>query len=73
MTACSAPSLRRVLQPARLALLAWLLMLGAPAQAAALDGSQLSPMWAVPFVGILLSIAIWPLAGPLRRTLRGAL
>jgi len=64
MTACSAPSLRRVLQPARLALLAWLLMLGAPAQAAALDGSQLSPMWAVPFVGILLSIAIWPLAGP---------
>ncbi|MFT3777053.1 MAG: sodium:proton antiporter [Ottowia sp.] len=31
---------------------------------AALDGSQLSLPWAVPFVGILLSIAIWPLAGP---------
>ena len=41
-----------------------LLALAAPAQAAALDGGQLSVLWAVPFVGILLSIAIWPLAGP---------
>ncbi|HOK13172.1 MAG TPA: sodium:proton antiporter, partial [Ottowia sp.] len=39
-------------------------MLGTQAQAASLDGSQLSLAWAVPFVGILLSIAIWPLAGP---------
>ncbi len=48
----------------RLALLLVLLAAGAPAQAATLDGSQLSPWWAVPFVGILLSIAVWPLAGP---------
>ncbi|TXK33715.1 sodium:proton antiporter [Ottowia sp. GY511] len=40
------------------------LLLASPAQAAALDGSQLSVLWAVPFVGILLSIAVWPLAGP---------
>jgi Na+/H+ antiporter NhaD/arsenite permease-like protein len=38
-------------------------LLAGPAQAATLDGSQLSVLWAVPFVGILLSIAIWPLAG----------
>ncbi|MDO5692460.1 MAG: sodium:proton antiporter [Pseudomonadota bacterium] len=42
-----------------------LLALAAPARAATLDGSQLSLLWAVPFVGILLSIAIWPLAGPM--------
>ena len=41
-----------------------LLALALPAEAAALDGSQLSVLWAVPFVGILLSIAIWPLAAP---------
>ena len=49
---------------ARLVALAGLLALGAPAQAATLDGSQLSVLWAVPFVGILLSIAVWPLVGP---------
>ncbi len=44
---------------------ALLLALLAPAaHAATLDGAQLSPLWAVPFVGILLSIAIWPLAEP---------
>ena len=48
----------------RLALLLGVLTAGAPAQAATLDGSQLSVLWAVPFAGILLSIAIWPLAGP---------
>lgn len=48
----------------RAAALLALLALAAPAQAASLDGSQLSLLWAVPFVGILLSIAIWPLAGP---------
>jgi len=37
----------------------------APAQAAALDGSQLSALWAAPFAGLLLSIAVWPLAGPI--------
>ncbi|QTD47033.1 sodium:proton antiporter [Ottowia testudinis] len=48
----------------RLALLLTLLAGAAPAQAATLDGGQLSVLWAVPFVGILLSIAIWPLVGP---------
>ena len=48
----------------RLALLLGVLTAGAPAQAATLDGSQLSVLWAAPFAGILLSIAIWPLAGP---------
>ena len=51
--------LRKVLSLA-LALLA----LAAPVQAAGLDGSQLSALWGVPFVGILLSIAVWPLVGP---------
>ena len=41
-----------------------LLVLMAPAQAAGLDGGQLSALWGVPFVGILLSIAVWPLVGP---------
>lgn len=49
---------------ARLALLLAALGGALPAQAATLDGSQLSPLWAVPFVGILLSIAVWPLLGP---------
>jgi Na+/H+ antiporter NhaD/arsenite permease-like protein len=34
------------------------------AQAADFDGSQLSVLWAVPFAGILLSIAVWPLVAP---------
>ena len=55
---------RRPRVPARFAVLSVLLAAAAPAHAAALDGSQLSLLWAVPFVGILLSIAIWPLAGP---------
>lgn len=38
--------------------------LAVPAQAAGFDGSQLAVWWAIPFIGILLSIAIWPLAGP---------
>ena len=48
----------------RLGALLMLLAQAAPAQAASLDGSQLSVLWAVPFVGILLSIAIWPLVAP---------
>ena len=47
-----------------LALALALLALAAPVQAAGLDGSQLSALWGVPFVGILLSIAVWPLVGP---------
>ncbi len=34
------------------------------AQAADLDGRQLSPLWGVPFAGILLSIALMPLMAP---------
>jgi Na+/H+ antiporter NhaD/arsenite permease-like protein len=34
------------------------------AAAADLDGASLSPLWAVPFAGILLSIALWPLVAP---------
>jgi Na+/H+ antiporter NhaD/arsenite permease-like protein len=40
------------------------LAFAAPAQAAALDGSRLAVPWAVPFVGLLLSIALWPLLAP---------
>jgi Na+/H+ antiporter NhaD/arsenite permease-like protein len=29
-----------------------------------MNGSQLSLWWALPFAGMLLSIAVWPLAGP---------
>jgi Na+/H+ antiporter NhaD/arsenite permease-like protein len=35
------------------------------AQAAEFDGSQLSPLWGVPFAGILLSIALMPLLAPI--------
>ena len=35
------------------------------AQAADIDGSQLSILWGVPFAGILLSIAIMPLLAPM--------
>ncbi|GGE30153.1 sodium:proton antiporter [Agaricicola taiwanensis] len=44
------------------------LLISAPAMAApaghGVDGSQLSLAWILPFVGILLSIAIFPLAAP---------
>ena len=49
---------------ARLAALAAAL-LPALAQAADMDGSQLSVLWGVPFAGILLSIALVPLVAPL--------
>jgi Na+/H+ antiporter NhaD/arsenite permease-like protein len=35
-----------------------------PAEAAGLDGAKLSLLWAAPFLGMLLSIAIFPLANP---------
>jgi Na+/H+ antiporter NhaD/arsenite permease-like protein len=35
-----------------------------PAIAAEIDGSKLSAFWALPFVGMLLSIAVFPLAAP---------
>jgi len=36
--------------------------LGASPDAPAIDGSHLNLLWAVPFIGILVSIAIMPLA-----------
>ncbi|MEY4975136.1 MAG: hypothetical protein RIQ97_331, partial [Pseudomonadota bacterium] len=35
------------------------------AQAADLNGAELSVLWAVPFAGILLSIAVMPLLAPI--------
>ncbi len=47
-----------------LRIIAMLALLPLPAAAAALDGAQLSLIWVVPFVGILLSIAFMPLFTP---------
>ena len=48
-----------------LLLLTLMLLLAAPgAHAAEVDGSQLSAWWGLPFAGMLLSIAIMPLAMP---------
>jgi Na+/H+ antiporter NhaD/arsenite permease-like protein len=41
-----------------------LLLLPLTASAASLDGAALSPLWGLPFAGILLSIAIVPLIAP---------
>ncbi len=46
----------------RLTLIATVL-LPLPAQAADIDGPALAVWWALPFAGILLSIALWPLLG----------
>ena len=48
----------RALRPA---LLAGLMVASGPAWAAGVPGAQLSPAWGIPFVGILLSIALMPL------------
>jgi Na+/H+ antiporter NhaD/arsenite permease-like protein len=48
----------------RLAFAAWGLLPGA-AMAGELNGGQLSVLWAVPFAGILLSIALMPLLAPI--------
>lgn len=45
-------------------LAALLLLLPGMAMAAEVDGSALSMLWGVPFAGVLLSIAIMPLAAP---------
>ena len=50
--------------PIRLTLSALLLAAAPLAQAADFDGRQLSPAWAIPFAGILLSIAVMPLLAP---------
>ncbi|WP_137895722.1 sodium:proton antiporter [Ramlibacter sp. 2FC] len=50
--------------PRSLAALGLMLLGPGLAQAAELDGSQLSIWWGVPFAGILLSIAVLPLLAP---------
>jgi Na+/H+ antiporter NhaD/arsenite permease-like protein len=35
-----------------------------PASAATFDGATLSALWGLPFAGVLLSIAVWPLIAP---------
>lgn len=54
----------RVSKLPRLALPAMLAMFPALAGAAELDGATLGPLWALPFAGILLSIALFPLLAP---------
>ncbi len=50
--------------PAALALLLALAIAPTPAAAATLDGATLSALWGLPFAGMLLSIALFPLVAP---------
>lgn len=45
-------------------LLGSLLILPGIANAAEMNGAELSPLWGIPFAGILLSIALFPLMAP---------
>lgn len=56
--------MRRVVTLLPQMLFATMLLCPAWARAADLDGSTLSPLWGVPFAGILLSIALFPLVAP---------
>ncbi|MBA7474805.1 hypothetical protein ES707_10160 [subsurface metagenome] len=55
-----------ILVVARLLPVALVIALASPSQAlaASLDGASIGPQWALPFAGMLLSIAIFPLAAP---------
>lgn len=57
-------SLRAVPLAACVPLLAVLALLPVPAAAATLDGATLSALWGLPFAGMLLSIAVFPLIAP---------
>ncbi len=46
------------------ALVAWLALLPGVAVAADIDGAALGAAWSIPFVGILLSIALFPILAP---------
>jgi len=52
--------------PSSMALAAVLMLTGWPqlACAATLNGASLSALWALPFAGVLLSIAVFPLVAP---------
>lgn len=52
------------MKPLLKGLLPALLLLPGLAQAAELDGASLSLLWAIPFAGILLSIALFPIFAP---------
>ncbi|MBM7062903.1 sodium:proton antiporter [Pseudomonas sp. UL073] len=52
------------MKPLLKGLLPALLLLPSLAQAAELDGATLSLLWAIPFVGVLLSIALFPIFAP---------
>jgi Na+/H+ antiporter NhaD/arsenite permease-like protein len=56
--------MHRVPAPRAVTLAAALGLLAGPASAAEIDGSGLSAWWGLPFAGMLLSIAIMPLAAP---------
>jgi Na+/H+ antiporter NhaD/arsenite permease-like protein len=56
--------IKTMLRISSAALAAALTVLPQAAFAAELDGATLSPLWALPFVGILLSIALFPLMAP---------
>ena len=67
-TAGAAPARRNTgqgqLRRAGLALLLALLPALSHAAGVDIDGATLSPLWGVPFAGLLLSIALWPLLAP---------
>lgn len=63
MAARTAARPRPARWPHAVAILA-LAALAGPARAAEIDGARLSVLWGAPFVGVLLSIAICPLAVP---------
>lgn len=55
----------KIIQTVSLAAIATLLaFLATPAAAAELDGKSLPVVWALPFIGVLLSIALFPLINP---------
>jgi len=56
--------MRELLVVRLLAALLVMLGLAAPAEAAAIDGRELGLVWTLPFVGVLLSIALMPLFAP---------
>ena len=56
--------MRRVVTLLPQMLFATMLLCPAWAHAADLDGATLSPIWGVPFAGVLLSIALFPLFAP---------
>ena len=55
---------RRAMAPWSTAMLVVIALFPSLAGAAEIDGATLSPLWGVPFAGVLLSIALFPLLAP---------